>query len=545
MNETGKVWLVGAGPGDAGLLTVKGAELLAAADTVVYDRLVSSALLAALPPAVKLIDVGKSGGQPRQDEINRLLIAEASAGKKVVRLKGGDPFLFGRGAEEFFALNAAGIFCEAVPGVSSALAAPAAAGIPVTHRGVSSSLHIITWHHQDGTAPSRERLRGLMNAGGTVVILMAAAGKNIGDELIRAGFAPDTSAAIIENPRTRRLTLADFSRAVENDPPQSPALVVVGEVCKLDARSTVQNSPDTARLGAEQCGDTRRDENRLDENRLGEKRLGEKRLDENRLAGARIVVTRPEPQNAAACREIRARGGIAIPLPLSRRVPLPVDGQTFAAANYAWLVFTAAAGVDYFFAAYFRGGEIRRLANCRFAAVGAATAAALRGRGFIADYVAERANGRDLGEHLPATAAEKILLIRGKPTAAGLDEALRERGLIYDELAVYENVPLAENDATRRIIAERNFDFVFFASPLAVKIFADRRQKNATEPTAEQKNVSGRATAVIALCIGGATAAAAREAGMTTHTAQTSFAGLCRLAEELWRPMGVSEKISD
>ncbi|MDR0867338.1 MAG: uroporphyrinogen-III C-methyltransferase [Planctomycetota bacterium] len=510
MSATGKVWLVGAGPGDAGLLTVKGAELLAAADTVVYDRLVSPALLAALPPAVKLIDAGKSGGHPQQDEINRLLIAEASAGKKVVRLKGGDPFLFGRGAEEFFALNTAGIFCEVVPGVSSALAAPAAAGIPVTHRGVSSSLHIITWHHQDGNAPDLERLRGLVNAGGTVVILMAAAGKNIGDLLIRAGFAPDTPAAIIENGttllmRTRRLTLADFSRAMENDPPQSPALVAVGEVCQLDARSTVQNSSDEARRG------------------------------ENRLAGARIVVTRPEPQNAAACREIRARGGIAIPLPLSRRVPLPVDGQTLlAAANYAWLVFTAAAGVAYFFAAYFRAGDIRRLANCRFAAVGATTAAALRGRGFIADYVAERANGRDLGEHLPATAAEKILLIRGKPTAAGLDEALRERGLIYDELAVYENVPLAENDTTRRIIAERNFAFVFFASPLAVKIFTDRRQKNATD-----------FSAITALCIGETTAAAARETGMTAHAApETSLAGLCRLAAELMRPLRQAKEVS-
>jgi uroporphyrinogen III methyltransferase/synthase len=240
---TGKVWLVGAGPGDPELLTLKGRAILDQAETVVYDRLVSAEILRTIPAGAVLINAGKA---PRnhplpQEEINRILIEEARKGKRVVRLKGGDPFLFGRGWEELLALEKAGIPAEAVPGISSALAVPAAAGIPVTHRGVSSALHIISWHGRStgadsGPAPEPEVLRALASARGTLVILMGGSAREaISRRLIQEGFSPDTPAALIAGGTTPRqhmvrTVLKDLGKAVLPESPE-PMLIVIGAVC--------------------------------------------------------------------------------------------------------------------------------------------------------------------------------------------------------------------------------------------------------------------------------------------------------------------------
>jgi uroporphyrinogen III methyltransferase/synthase len=501
--KAGKVWLVGAGPGDAGLLTLKGKTVLDAADTVVHDRLVSEEILLAIPPEARLIDAGKSSGHHPvpQEEINRILIEEARSGRKVVRLKGGDPFLFGRGGEEVLELAAAGIPFEVVPGVSSALAVPASAGIPVTHRGLSAALHVITWHGKDG-GPRQEDLERLAALEGTLVILMGAAAlADIGERLVRAGFPPDIPSAVIENGTTpsQRLRVVPLARLGEAPPPEPaasppPALVVVGGVCAFPARLSggVQAEP---------------------------------------LAGRRIVVTSPEPRNGELCRRVRALGGEAVPFPCLKTIPLTGDPSFKEAGQYGWLVFTSAAGVEIFFDGYLRsGGDFRSLSNCRFAAVGPATAEALTKRGFIPDFIPASHNGHSLGLGL----AEKMsgggaaLLIRSRQAAPGLPQALAEGGVPFRELAVYETVPAEGGKAARNIIEAGMFDLVFFTSPSAVSAFIE------TFPRLSLPNIR-------ALCIGETTAFRAREFGMEVHTAEEAGnEAMCRLAGELMQKPSAS-----
>ncbi|GHU88402.1 uroporphyrinogen III methyltransferase [Spirochaetia bacterium] len=453
--QVGKVFLIGAGPGDPGLLTLKGKAILDAADTVVYDRLAPEELLLDMASHVRLIDAGKtSGNHPiPQEEINRILIEEARQGRRVVRLKGGDPFLFGRGGEELLALAAAGIPFEAIPGISSAIAVPAAAGIPVTSRGVSSSLHTLTWHTKDGVPPPPETLEAIRRAGGTLVILMGGSAlQEIGAALIRAGFAPDTPAAVIENgttkrQRVRRLCLQELAELpvtemVPGTTSGAPVLVAVGAVCTL---------ADT--LGTELAlAETPRD--------LSPAGLS--------LAGLRIVVTRPEPQNAETCRKIRARGGRAIPFPCIKRVPAKFPSEAFEeAVQYQWLVFTSATGVEIFFEGYLHsGGDLRAFAPCYFAAIGPATVDALAKQGFIADYVPEVHNGHSLGQGLAERVkpGEKVLLLRARDAHPEMSQILTEQNISFREMAVYETIPAEGNAYARKIIEEGRFDVVYFSS---------------------------------------------------------------------------------
>ena len=230
-----RVALVGAGPGDPDLLTVRAARLLAKADVVVHDALVGDGVLALVPPTAELIDVGKRPGQGvAQDLINVLLVALARDGKRVVRLKGGDPFVFGRGGEEAVALAEAGIECEVVPGITSSIAAPAAAGVPVTYRGLSASFTVVTGHRQHGEPPVN--WHALAQAGGTIVVLMGVAQRDeIARQLIEGGLAPDTPVAAVQRATTGdqavvRCRLADLAAA----PVQSPATIVIGAVAALD-----------------------------------------------------------------------------------------------------------------------------------------------------------------------------------------------------------------------------------------------------------------------------------------------------------------------
>ncbi|HEY2562241.1 MAG TPA: uroporphyrinogen-III C-methyltransferase [Acidimicrobiales bacterium] len=235
------VHLVGAGPGDPELVTVRGAALLARADVIIYDRLIAHALLDLAPPGAERIDVGKKPGRPtRQSDINALLIEHGGKGREVVRLKGGDPFLFGRGGEEAEALQAAGIPYDVVPGVTSAFAAPAAAGIPVTHRGLSTSVTVVTGHVGDPSAPGGVDWRALAQAGGTLVVMMGMADRaRIAEALIDGGRPPDTPVTVVhwgttDEQRTERTTLDGLA---EVDLP-APCTIVIGPVAGLDLRST-------------------------------------------------------------------------------------------------------------------------------------------------------------------------------------------------------------------------------------------------------------------------------------------------------------------
>ena len=506
VSRAGKVFLVGAGPGDPGLLTLKGLEILAAADTIIHDRLVAEEILLSIAPEVRLIDGGKISGGPSasQDEINRALIEEARAGRRVVRLKGGDPFLFGRGGEEALALSRAGIDWEAVPGISSALAVPAWAGIPLTHRGISSALHIITWRDAEGKTPRPEFLENLARAGGSLVILMGGSAlPEIGKALIKAGFSWDLPAAVVENGmqpsrgRILRLTLGDFAGTA---PAAGPAIIVAGPVCALGEELLPAKTP---------------------------------RVPENlSLEGLRIIVTRPEPKNAELCARIRDFGGEAIPFPCVKTIPedhpqLDRDrgaGEDESGAEFgeifSWLIFTSVQGVNYFFEAYLRGelqdlfggktraGDIRALAGCRFAAIGPATAEALKRRGFVPDLVPPVYRSQELAQGLPHPGnSGPVLLVRPREASPDLPEILRERGIPFRELPVYRLVPAEGNSRARKLIQEGAFDIVFFSSPSIVTAFA------AAFPGLELSSLK-------AICIGESTVRRARELGINPRTAK-------------------------
>ncbi len=239
------VYLVGAGPGDPELITVRGAALLAQAEVVVYDRLIALSLLDLAPAGAERIDVGKKPGQPsRQSDINDVLIDRGSAGRQVVRLKGGDPFVFGRGGEEAEALRAANVPYEVVPGITAAFAVPAAAGIPVTHRGLSTSVTVVTGHVGDPSAPGGVDWQALAKAGGTVVVMMGMSNRaEIAAELMRGGRSADTPVAVVHwgttaHQRTRRTTLGELAHV---DLP-APCTIVIGSVAELELGSTVEPS---------------------------------------------------------------------------------------------------------------------------------------------------------------------------------------------------------------------------------------------------------------------------------------------------------------
>jgi uroporphyrinogen III methyltransferase/synthase len=475
---------------------------------VVYDRLVSEEILLTIPSKARLIRAGKAPkNHPLpQEEINRILIDEAGKGRRVVRLKGGDPFLFGRGGEELLALAEAGIPAEAVPGISSALAVPAGAGIPVSHRGLSSALHVISWHGRDEAPPKPETLRGLALAGGTLVILMGgAAREEISRRLIQAGFPPDTPAAVIAGgttpgQRVFRTVLADLEKTEPEksggplSPGGAPVLTVIGRVCSLGHKIPV---------------------NRLSPGQAVEPSTS--------LGGARIVVTRPEPKNAETCDKIRALGGVPIPFPCIKIRPLSgwISSRRESLGSSQWLVFTSASGVNCFFGGFLdSGGDLRFFAGRKFAVIGPATAEALTRRGFIPDCTPPVFNGTQLALALAEriSPGEEALLIRSGAGEKGLDRVLKEKAVPFRELAVYEALSARGSPIALGIVKEGRFDFAFFASPSAVSAFA------AVCP----------GSGVKALCIGASTAARAGDFGMEAHTAaEASAEGLCRLAAEI------------
>ena len=478
---SGKVTLVGAGPGDPGLLTLKGLAALSQAEVVVYDRLVSPAILAMIPPEARTIDVGKEATHHKvpQQQINRILLEEALAGRNVVRLKGGDPFVFGRGGEELEMLAAHGVPFEEVPGVTSAVAAPAYAGIPVTHRDHGSSVHIITGHQRLGKPLSID-FEALVRSGGTLVFLMGVAALSaLAEGLLQAGMVPDTPAAAVENGTTsaqRRCdaTLATLPERAAAMGIRSPAVIVVGEVCALAPRL---------------CW-----------------------FDRLPLRGQRILVTRPRDRAGTLSEKLRSLGADVWEYPCIETVPiLPCPTMTAALAHltdYQWLVFTSPAGVEAFQAALHRmEKDSRYLSGVKLAAIGTGTARALEAMGLTADYIPPVYDAAHLGEGL--TAHGKVLILRAETGSPALTAALDRRAISYDDIAVYRTVyQNPRSEALRAALEAGEVPFVTFTSASTVKGLLATIGDDA-----DLSHVTG-------LCIGERTAAEARRQGIAVRVAR-------------------------
>jgi uroporphyrinogen III methyltransferase / synthase len=433
------VFLVGAGPGDPGLLTRRGEQLLRDADVVVYDRLASTALLALAPSSAEFIDVGKSPGRAAmsQEEINALLVERGAEGKRVVRLKGGDPFVFGRGGEEAEACIAAGVPFEIVPGITSAIAAPAYAGIPVTHRGLSTSVTIVTGH-EDPTKPESDTdWDSIARTGGTIVVLMGAGRLDeIAKALIAGGRSADTPVVAVRwgtrpDQRTVRGTLATITElGVE-----APSAIVVGDVAALDF-GWFERRP---------------------------------------LFGRRIVVTRAREQASELRARLEMLGAEVLELPAI--AVQPVDFDLHEVAGITWIVFTSANGVDAFFDRGLARANLdaRALAGTRVAAIGPGTAHALARRGIRADLVPARFVAESLLEAFPEPTQphERVVIARAETARDVLSDGLSARGYDVDVLAVYRTVTGSPDAEQLARVRAGDVDAITFTSSSTVTNFCD------------------------------------------------------------------------
>ena len=483
----GKVWLAGAGPGDASLLTLKAARLIEKADVIVYDALISAETLSRIPEKKEVIYVGKHAGDHPvpQEEINRILVREAEKGKQVLRLKGGDPFVFGRGGEELELLIRAKIPFEIVPGVTSAAAVPAYAGIPVTHRDYASSFHVITGHARKGGRVDLD-FPALVRLKGTLVFLMGlSAMEFLLNGLTEAGMDPDTPAAVLENgtcagQRRVTATVGTLKEASDRAGIKTPAIIVVGKVCALSSQM----------------------------------HWAEDRV----LGGRQFLVTRPRQSSSSLAERLRDLGAQVIEMPAIRTEPICPNRrlrealETFGThADQEWLVFTSPAGADLFFDQLMElGMDLRSLlvrgAEVRIAAIGSGTAAALRKRGLIPDLVPRVYSAAALGEALAETAAEgsRITVARAEKGSEELLPPLLKAGLDVDDIplyrTLYETHPLLK-DRIRELLEQGRIDAVTFTSASTVRGFTG---------AVECADYTG----IRAVCIGEQTAAEAAKYGM-------------------------------
>jgi uroporphyrinogen III methyltransferase/synthase len=445
-DKPGKVWLVGAGPGDPGLITVRGRDLLATADVVLHDALSHPALLDLCASDAELRDVGKRGGSksPTQDWITSQLIELARAGRQVVRLKGGDPLLFARGAEEALALAEAGIDFEIVPGVSSPVAASAYAGIPMTHRDLSSSVTFITGSDREGKTWSPDAWKRLATATETICVLMGMQRIDaICRAIIEGGRSPSTPAAVVmwaARPAQRVVTapLSEIAEAAQRAGLSNPALIVVGDVVGL--------------------------------------REPLRWFDRQPLFGRRLLVPRPRHQAAGTAEAIRRRAAEPIILPTIEIRPAPDPEALRAAArrvsDYDFCLFTSANGVDCFFEALAQMSlDARAFGRCKVGAIGPKTAEALVPHGIRADLTAAEFVGESLAQAiLDIGGVRRILIPRARVAREQLPELLRQGGVTVDVVPAYETRP-AGNEQKQRLqalIADNEVDVVMFTSSSTV-----------------------------------------------------------------------------
>ncbi|MEI7622047.1 MAG: uroporphyrinogen-III C-methyltransferase [Actinomycetes bacterium] len=429
------VFLVGAGPGDPGLLTRRGAEALAMADVVVYDRLSVGALLDLAPSGAERISVAKSAGRTvmPQDDINALLVEKAKQGLTVVRLKGGDPFVFARGGEEAAALAAAGIHFEVVPGVTSAIAVPAYAGIPVTLRHSSTSFTVITGH-EDPDKGDHVNWEAAAQLGGTIVILMGIGRlAKIVDRLLAGGLAPDTPAAAIRwGTRPEQHTVRSTLSKIAGEALASPSVIVIGQVAALDL-SWFESRP---------------------------------------LFGRRVIVTRPRHQSSMLADRLHDEGAEAIIVPTIEIVDPVDEGAALSAAiehlpSYDWVVLTSANGAARF-CEQLRDG--RDVAGVKLAAIGPGTAEALAENNLVADLVPERFIAESLLEAFPlphGSEKGRVLLARAAVARDVLPDGLRAMGWHVDVVDAYRTIPVQPSDDERERV--RGADIITFTSSSTVE----------------------------------------------------------------------------
>ena len=450
MSESGKVYLVGAGPGDLGLVTLCAKECIENADLIVYDHLANPEMLSWAREDAEIVYAGKEGGasQLSQQEINDLLIEKAREGKQVVRLKGGDPFVFGRGAEEAQAIADAGILFEIVPGITSAIAGPAYAGIPMTHRAHNSHVTFFTGHEDPAKSESAIDYAALAKLGGTQVMLMGVERLGaITSQMLKHGVRSDLPVALVRSATTGQQqtltgTLSDIAQKAVASDFKAPAVAVFGEVVRLrDGLNWYEKRP---------------------------------------LLGKRIVVTRTRKQASVLSNKLRALGAYVIELPTIRIEP-PSDLREFAelvqdAHMYDWIVFTSANGVEAFFDIFFKLYEdAREIGSVRIAAIGPATAQRVKDFHLHVDlqpdeFVAE-AVSREFKKH-GSIENLRILLVRAEKARDTLPKELSALGAIVDQAFAYRTVPeTRDTSGARRQLAEDGADLITFTSSSTVENF--------------------------------------------------------------------------
>ena len=494
----GKVWLVGAGPGDIGLFTLKGEAVLQQADVVVYDSLVGEGVLARIPEHARLINVGKRASHHTmvQEDINKVLLEEAQKGNKVVRLKGGDPFLFGRGGEELELLSENGISYEIVPGVTSPISVPAYNGIPVTHRDFCSSLHIITGHKRAGQTYDID-FRALTQTKGTLVFLMGiAALEDICKGLLNGGMDPDMPAAVLQKGTTagqKRVvaTVSTLNAEVDRQGIETPAIIVVGKVCSLaDRFAWYEKLP---------------------------------------LAGWKVLVTRPRQHISKTADLLRKKGAEVLELPSICTVPVEDNSRLYEAfeklAAYQWIIFTSPVGVEIFFDEMDRKEmDVRSLGQAKIAVIGEGTKKKLKEHHLLADFMPSVYDGETLGTELAKELQgdEKILIPRAEAGNKKLTELLEQTGAKVDDIATYTTC----YEKSRLIDEKKEFetgsvDCVVFTRASTVRGFVEGT------PGLDY-------TSVKAACIGKQTKAAADAYGMQTRMAKkATIESLIELVEEM------------
>jgi uroporphyrinogen III methyltransferase/synthase len=451
----GKVFLVGAGPGDTGLITVRGKQLIDSADAVVYDALANSALL---PPGARetgrpeLYYVGKRGGAKdsvTQEEINALLIKLAREGKRVVRLKGGDPFVFGRGSEEAQALNDASVLFDVVPGITAGIAAPAYAGIPVTHRTLATSVTFVTGHEDPAKPDTQTNWSALAKAGGTIVLYMGVKTlAGIADALIEGGMPGEIPAAAIQwgtHPKQRTVvaTLETIAAKAEEQNISAPVITVIGwSVVLRDELNWFEQRP---------------------------------------LFGKRIVVTRATQQAPLLSEKLRELGAEAIEMPATQIARLdlsPLRALIDRLADYDWLIFTSQNAVAIFWEQLLgRGKDSRALAGLKVAAVGPATAGALLEHGITVDVIPQRFVAEGLLEIMRErddVAGSKVLYVTAEGARDVLPAGLREIGAELVMIEAYRSIPDGVGaEKLARAIEAGNVDLATFTSASAVRGYVE------------------------------------------------------------------------
>ncbi len=479
----GVVYLVGAGPGDPGLITARALELIGSADTVFYDRLIPPGALDGAPEDAELVYVGKAPGRPSvpQEEIGEQLVTAAQEGKSVVRLKGGDPFVFGRGGEEGEVLREAGVEFEVVPGVTAGVAASAYAGIPVTHRDDASAVAFVTGHEDPEKPESALDWAALARFPGTLVFYMGV--KRLAANaaaLIEAGRDPAEPAAAVERgtmdgQRTVVATLGGLAEAVEREGVGAPALIVVGRVV--------------------------------------ERREQLAWLERRPLHGCRVVVTRARAQASGLAATLRGLGAEVVELPAIRIEPRLESEELRRAVesirDYSLLCLTSPNGVHLLFEALTAADrDARSLAGATIAAIGPGTARALAEHGIAADIVPEEFVAEALVEALAEVevTGKRVLIARAAEAREVLPDALRERGAEVDIVALYETV--RETPSDQAIESAQNADYVTFTSSSTVR--------NLTEALGERFPKGARIVS-----IGPVTSETIRDAGLEVHVEAT------------------------